>query len=113
MQITDPVLNPFNISATDEDNEFEDDILARIDLDEDQKLERKFGKLDIAMYNVMEDPEETNDLQEEFPELLEELKERVLEHMKSVVPADFPDYDMTGLSKESGNSYSPGWCTAQ
>ena len=35
VQIIDPVLNPFNISSEDEDNEFEEEMAARSALDEE------------------------------------------------------------------------------
>merc|ERR1712242_43756 len=109
-QIIDPMLNPFNISAEDEDSEF--DIDDRADLSEDEKLEKKFSQLDIAMYNILEDPEERNDLKYDLPDIFEDLKRRTLIHLKNVVPEDFPAQDFSGHPRNFDNYFSPGWCTA-
>lgn len=111
VQIIDSVLNPFNISAADEDSEFEDELAARKSINEEEKLENHFANLDIAMYNVIEDPEETTDLRDQFPEIFEELKENVLVHIKNIVPEDFPDPDYYAHPRNFDNNFSPGWCS--
>ena len=79
----------------------------------EESLEHQFAKLDIAMYNVIEDPEETTDLREEFPEIFEELKEKALVHVKNIVPEDVPDFDELSVSKHLTNNFSPGWCSVK
>ena len=107
VQIIDPMLNPFNISADDEENEFDD--LDR-SLSSDDKLEKMFNKVDFAMYNVIEDPEERNDLKQELPEIFQELKRKTLEHLKNIVPEDFPAQDYSGHPRNFDGYFSPGWC---
>merc|ERR1712128_162170 len=48
VQLINPMLNPYNISA------------------EDSNIEKLFDKIDIAMYNVVEDPSEKKDLRFEL-----------------------------------------------
>ena len=111
MELSDPppLLNPFNISAADEDSEFDYEVTSRA-IDEDQRLDTKFSKLDIAMYNVLQDPEETTDLRQQFPEIFEELKRNVLKHIRNIVPEDFPPQDFSGHPRNFNGNFSPGWC---
>ena len=105
-----PLLNPFNISAADEDSEFDYEVTSRA-MEEDPRLETKFSKLDIAMYNVIQDPEETTDLRQQFPEIFEELKRNVLKHIRNIVPEDFPPQDFSGHPRNFNGNFSPGWCS--
>ena len=111
VQMIEPLSNPFNISAADEDSEFDYELTESRELDEDEKLERKFENLDIAMYNVIEDPQERNDLSHQLPEIFQELKRNVLRHLVNVVPADFPDQDFSGHPRRFKGTFSPGWCS--
>ena len=114
VQMIQPRQNPFNISAADEDSEFDDDGSAESrGLEKGEKLERKFENLDIAMYNVVEDPEERVDLRHQFPEIFEELKRNVLRHLEDIVPEDFPPQDMSGHPRRFEGNFSPGWCSAR
>merc|ERR1712029_166050 len=109
VQIKDPMLNAFNISSADEESEFDDyDDMSELT---DEKLEKKFKKLDIAMYNVLEDPEERNDLREKYPDIFEDLQRRVLQHLRNVVPEDFPPQDFSGHPRNFDGYFSPGWCS--
>jgi hypothetical protein len=38
---------------------------------------------------------------------------RVVEHMKNVVPEDFPEQDYSGHPRNFQGNFSPGWCTAK
>ena len=109
VQIKDPMLNAFNISSADEESEFDDyDDMSELT---DEKLEKKFKKLDIAMYNVIEDPEERNDLRDKYPDIFEDLQRRVLKHLRNVVPEDFPPQDFSGHPRNFNGYFSPGWCS--
>ena len=118
VQIIDPMLNPFNISSEDEDSEYEEDYVSD-DFESrrnptvrkaDRVMERRFDSLDIAMYNVMEDPEERVDLRFDLPDIFDDLKKRALKHLHNVVPEDFPDQDFSGHPRMFGGAFSPGWC---
>merc|ERR1712018_269293 len=87
VQMIDPMMNPFNITSEDEDNEFDYEPLARSD--EEMKQEKMFNKLDFAMYNIIDDPEERNDLKHQFPDIYQQLRKRTLEHLGNIVPEDF------------------------
>ena len=101
------LLNPFDISAEDEASEFEED-----EREErmEERIERKFDSLDIAMYDVEADPEERNDLREELPSVFADLRERAIRHLANVVEADFPPKDLSGHPRNFGGNFSPGWC---
>ena len=102
-----PLLNPFNISAADEDGESDSEETSRATTREEEKLE----KVDIAMFNVIQDPAETTDLRHQFPEIFEELKRNVLKHFRTIVPEDFPPQDLAGHPRNFNGIFSPGWCS--
>ena len=106
-EIREPLLliNPFNITVAKEDGEFDFDETSRT------IMEEELGELDIAMYNVIEDPEETTDLRHQFPEIFEKLKRNVLKHLRSIVPEDFPPQDLSGHPRYFNGIFSPGWCS--
>ena len=54
--------------------------------------EGELEELNIAMYNVIEDPEETKELHHQFPEL----KKNFLKHIRNIVSEDFPSTDFSG-----------------
>ena len=78
--------------------------------DDDLKLEKLFNKLDFAMYNVIDDPEERNDLKHDLPAIYQQLRKRTLEHLKNIVPEDFPEQDFSGHPNKLNGYFSPGWC---
>ena len=78
--------------------------------DDDLKLEKLFNKLDFAMYNVIDDPEERNDLKHDLPAIYQQLRKRTLEHLKNIVPEDFPEQDFAGHPNKLNGYFSPGWC---
>ena len=109
VQLINPMLNPYNISAEDEDSEFD---INSIDTNTEKKMdiEELFDKVDIAMYNVIEDPQEKNDLRCELPEIFAQLRLRAIYHLKHLVPADFPTQDFSGHPSNFQGYFSPGWC---
>merc|ERR1712106_905966 len=108
VQLINPMLNPYNISAEDEDSEF-DQSAAEVEV-EDSNIEKLFDKIDIAMYNVVEDPSEKKDLRFELPEIFAQLRSRAIYHLKNVVPEDFPPQDFSGHPSNFQGYFSPGWC---
>jgi hypothetical protein len=102
-----PVLNPYHISADDEAREFEED---QPEEGMDDNLEKKFDRLDVALYDLEADPEERTDLRYELPEVFTDLRRRALLHLAKVVPEDFPAQDFSGHPRNFGGYFSPGWC---
>jgi len=113
VQLINPILNPYNISAEDEDSEFDFNPVLANDEDKGRKMniEDLFDKVDIAMYNVVEDPSEKKDLRFELPEIFSQLRSRAIYHLKNVVPEDFPPQDYSGHPSNFQGYFSPGWCT--
>jgi len=115
----------FNITSKDENNEFDDETIAdwiaddnydeesNVDLNDTptQRLfERRWPKLKKHLFNVVEDPEERNDLFDSHPEVVEKLRLRVRELLASFVERDYPDPSPKGRPKHFKNVWSPGWC---
>jgi hypothetical protein len=70
----------------------------------------QFDILDIAMYNVVEDPSEKKDMKFDLSEIFAKLRSRAIFHLKNVVPADFPPPDLSGHPGNFQGFFSPGWC---
>jgi len=113
VQLINPILNPYNISAEDEDSEFDLSPVHEDDEDKGRKIsiEELFDKVDIAMYNVVEDPSEKKDLRFELPEIFSQLRSRAIYHLRNVVPEDFPPQDYSGHPSNFQGYFSPGWCS--
>ena len=65
--------------------------------------------IDIAMYNILEDPSEKKDLRFELPEIFAKLRFRAIFHLNNVVPEDFPPQDFSGHPSNFQGYFSPGW----
>lgn len=104
--------NPFNITAEDEDTEFQEE-------QEDQQsgsqslesLELQFDSVDAALYNLRDDPQERVDLKLLKPQIYNQLRSRVLYHLSNISPEDFPEQDLAGHPRNFDGAFSPGWCT--
>ena len=107
VELIDPMLNPFNITAEDEDSEFDGRAGEAVTTED---FEKQFDALDVALYNVVEDPEERRDLRAELPAVFAELRARALHHLVHVAPEDFPHQDFSGHPRNFGGIFSPGWC---
>jgi len=107
VELIEPMLNPFNISSEDEDSEFDLNLPYE---QSDVNIEKRFDKLDIAMYNVIEDPNEKIDLRFDLPHIFSKLRARAIYHLKHVVPEDFPPQDFSGHPRNFQGYFSPGWC---
>ena len=114
VQLINPMLNPYNISAEDEDSEFDPYERSRKRKKSKNKknltIEEQFDILDIAMYNVVEDPSEKKDMKFGLPEIFGLLRSRAIFHLRNVVPADFPPPDLSGHPSNFQGYFSPGWC---
>jgi len=109
VQLINPILNPYNISAEDEDSEFDLNTV-ETHIEDELNIEELFDQVDIALYNVIDDPSEKNDLRFELPKIFTQLRARAIYHLKQVVPADFPPQDYSGHPSHFQGFFSPGWC---
>ena len=109
VQLINPILNPYNISAEDEDSEFDLNTV-ETQVEDELNIEELFDQVDIALYNVIDDPSEKNDLRFELPKIFTQLRARAIYHLKQVVPADFPPQDYSGHPSHFQGFFSPGWC---
>ena len=71
---------------------------------------RRWPDLKKHLFKITEDPEERNDLQEELPDVMEEMKLKVLELYGSFVERDYPDMSSKSNPARWGGNWSPGWC---
>ena len=67
-------------------------------------------KLKKHLFNVRLDPEERNDLAASRPDVLEQLREKVVELLKTFVARDYPAPSNKGRPNRFNNVWSPGWC---
>ena len=57
------------------------------------------GTLEVALYNITADPTEHDDLSEKLPDVVKEMKERVQDYTKGVVPPPTKTKDPKALIK--------------
>ena len=62
------------------------------------------------LFNVRTDPQERYDLTITQPEVVERLRKKVLEVLKTFVPRDYPAPSNKGRPSHFNNVWSPGWC---
>ena len=61
------------------------------------------------LFNVRTDPQERYDLTITQPEVVERLRKKVLEVLKTFVPRDYPAPSSKGRPSRFNNVWSPGW----
>ena len=81
------------------------------DLNEYQIMfKKRWPNLKKHLFNISEDPEERNDLQEELPDVMEKMRLKALELYGSFVERDYPDMSSRSDPARWGGNWSPGWC---
>ena len=101
----------------------------KVDLDEDDwDLEEKkslpaenpdedFESLsvgaEVRLYNVRTDPEERIDLAESQPDVVEVMKQKILEQARTMRRANFRQRSVLGHPFLHGGNFMPGWCVAE
>ena len=86
-------------------------LMNNIGLTADQKIfDKSWNGLNKYLFNVEEDPEERNDLFHSEPEIVEQFRRRVREHLGSFTERDSPEKSSRGHPSNFGNVWSPGWC---
>ena len=73
-------------------------------------FDRRWPHLKKHLFNIVDDPEERTDLQEEQPELMETMRLRARELYGSMVERDYPPFSKKSNPKNFGGVWSPGWC---
>lgn len=99
---------PEQMYKTEITGENENDFYEKLML-EDFKHDRGLFEGD-GLYNLKDDPTEHNDLSNELPHVVDQLKSRLDEYRKSLVPpkAKFPDPKSNPTLY--GGYWTPGWC---
>ncbi|XP_068209803.1 arylsulfatase B-like [Palaemon carinicauda] len=67
----------------------------------------------IELYNVIDDPEERNDIAELYPEIVAEMLEDLEREFERLAPVDNPPADLSSDPKFFDGLWSPGWCEPQ
>ena len=62
-----------------------------------------------ALYNVFDDPTETEDLSQVYPDIFNSMKEQFDELVLNMVPEDDPPQNLGSLGDENNNLIT-GWC---
>ena len=65
----------------------------------------------FSLYNVLDDPNETEELSSVYPDLLEELKSQYEELLKEMVPEDKPPQNPLEDITDGNGNLSLTWCT--
>merc|ERR1719264_1306170 len=75
-----------------------------------EKFNSAWPKLKKHLFNVRLDPEERNDLALSRPDIMEQLREKVVELLKTFVSRDYPAPSNKVRPNHFNNVWSPGWC---
>ena len=73
-------------------------------------FDRRWPHLKKHLFNIVDDPEERNDLKDEQPELLERMRLKAREFYGSMVERDYPPFSKKSNPRNFGGVWSPGWC---
>ncbi|KAL3843144.1 hypothetical protein ACJMK2_021096 [Sinanodonta woodiana] len=62
------------------------------------------------LFDIANDPTEHFDISKKYPEVVNQMKQRLSEYKKSLVPANYPPPDPKSNPKYHNGTWSPGWC---
>ena len=62
------------------------------------------------LYNVIDDPSETMDLKDDFPEIFEGMKAQIEVLLQDMIPEDHPQIDPTAQISDGHGNLATGWC---
>ncbi|XP_046561886.1 arylsulfatase B-like [Haliotis rubra] len=68
------------------------------------------GDFPARLYNIRSDPTERYNLAPKKPDIVDQLRARIEDYRKQMVPALYPPGDPASNPKNFGNVWSPGWC---
>ncbi|XP_046561885.1 arylsulfatase B-like [Haliotis rubra] len=68
------------------------------------------GDFPARLYNLHSDPAERYNLAPKKPDVVDQLRARIEDYRKQMVPALYPPGDPASNPKNFGNVWSPGWC---
>jgi hypothetical protein len=68
------------------------------------------GDQNYELYNILEDPNETTDLSDIFPDILEDMKVLFENLRQQGVPIDRPNAVGTELIQDENGNLITGWC---
>ena len=61
------------------------------------------------LYNVIDDPSETTDVKNDFPDIFENMKNQIENLLQEMVPEDHPTRYLGDITDGHGN-LATGWC---
>ncbi|XP_002732496.1 arylsulfatase B-like [Saccoglossus kowalevskii] len=62
------------------------------------------------LFNVVVDPEERNDISADHPDIVQDLRDRLDEHRKLLIPPVNQTTELAGAAGNFNDVWSPGWC---
>ncbi|KAK7098855.1 arylsulfatase J-like isoform X2 [Littorina saxatilis] len=65
---------------------------------------------DYQLFNISADPEERHNLADDFPEVVQQLKQKLTSYERLVVPSQHPPVEPKSLPHNFGGVWTPGWC---
>ncbi|CAL4226198.1 unnamed protein product, partial [Meganyctiphanes norvegica] len=72
--------------------------------------ETRNGQNHFMLFNLKDDPLETTDLSDHFPQVVSTLKSRLRTYAMESINPQIPRDDPQGHPALHGGFYSPGWC---
>ena len=75
-----------------------------------ERFNREWPTLKKHLFNVRTDPDEKFDLMVTKPEVVEQLRKRLLQLLETFVPRDYPTPSSKGKPSNHNNVWSTGWC---
>ena len=68
------------------------------------------AKEQYLLFDLEADPTERSDVKHKYPDVFKQMRDRLEEYRKSLVPANFPPHDPDALPSHFNGTWSPGWC---
>jgi len=78
------------------------------------KKSQPYQKRKVQLYDIIEDPNEIENIAKEYPEVVDILKKEIMENRnESLIPADWPKGTKKGWPSRFGGYISSGWCKSK
>lgn len=65
---------------------------------------------EYQLYDLEADPTEHHDVKDKYRDVFKQMRARLDEYRKSLVPANFPPHDPASYPSNFNGVWSPGWC---
>ena len=98
------------VDPEDEDWDLEDD---KRTPEASEDFEKLSEEQPVMLFDVEKDPTETEDISEQFPEIVAAMKNKLLEASRTMRRGNFELKSTLGHPFFHGGNFMPGWCKAE